>query len=99
MPNTAYLGFSAHTGELSDNFDIVTLETRNLYNPVASQAGRDRAAQNRQSGRARSAKVRKSGGWGWFFFKVIFFAGVAGGGFFGYKKYQEKKRYDGFKGF
>ena len=39
MPNTAYLGFSAHTGELSDNFDIISLETKNLYSPVAAQGG------------------------------------------------------------
>ena len=97
MPNTAYLGFSAHTGELSDNFDIVSLETRNLYSPVAAKSGRDKAYQNRNSGRGRSAK-QQGGSWGWFFFKVLLVAGVAGGGFVGYKKYQEKQRYDGFKG-
>ncbi|KIW95860.1 uncharacterized protein Z519_02924 [Cladophialophora bantiana CBS 173.52] len=98
MPNTAYLGFSAHTGELSDNFDIISVETRNLYNPVAANSGRDRAAQARASGRGRSPKQR-GGGWGWFFFKVLLFAGVAGGGYVGYKKYKEKERYEGFKGF
>ncbi|KIX95750.1 uncharacterized protein Z520_08458 [Fonsecaea multimorphosa CBS 102226] len=98
MPNTAYLGFSAHTGELSDDFDIISVETRNLYNPVAANSGRDKAAQARVSGRGRSTKP-KGGGWGWFFFKVLLFAGVAGGGYVGYKKYKEKQRYDGFKGF
>lgn len=95
MPNTAYLGFSAHTGELSDNFDIVSLETRNLYNPIAANAGRDRAAAARASSRGKAPK-KSGGGWGWFFFKVIFFAGVVGGGYVAYTKYKEKQRYKGF---
>ena len=95
MPNTAYLGFSAHTGELTDNFDIVSVETRNLYNPVAANAGRNQAAAARASGKGRGEK--KSGGWGWFFFKMILFAGVVGGGYVGYTKYREKnRRYTGF---
>ena len=27
----SYLGFSAETGELSDNFDLISVETNNLY--------------------------------------------------------------------
>jgi len=95
MPNTAYLGFSAHTGELSDNFDIVSVETRNLYNPVAASTGRNQAAAARASGKGRSPK-KQGGSWSWFFFKVISFAGLAAGGWFGYKKYKEKQRYTGF---
>jgi len=94
MPNTAYLGFSAHTGELSDNFDIVSVETRNLYNPVAANSGRSAAAQARASGRARREK--KGGGWGWFFFKMLLFGGMVGGGYVGYTKYKQKQRYTGF---
>jgi mannose-binding lectin 2 len=45
LPNVAYLGFSAETGELSDNHDIISVNARNLYlNPAgakgASKAGR-----------------------------------------------------------
>ncbi|KAK4942919.1 hypothetical protein LTR10_017495 [Elasticomyces elasticus] len=95
MPNTAYLGFSAHTGELSDNFDIISVETRNLYNPVAANTGRAQAAAARASGRGRPEK--KSGGWGWFFFKVLLFGGLVGGGYVGYTKYYKpKQRYTGF---
>lgn len=92
LPNTAYLGFSAHTGELSDNFDIIRVETRNLYNPVASNTGRNVAGP--RSGRARSEK--KSGGWGRFLVKIILVGFVAGGGYIGYKKYKENKRYSSF---
>ncbi|EXJ89575.1 lectin, mannose-binding 2 [Capronia epimyces CBS 606.96] len=94
LPNTAYLGFSAHTGELSDNFDIISVETRNLYNPVATNAGRTAAAAARASARGRREK--KSGGWGWFFFKLIFFVGLVGGGYVGYTRYKQKQRYSGF---
>lgn len=31
IPPVSYLGFSAETGELSDNFDIISVETKNLY--------------------------------------------------------------------
>lgn len=94
MPSTAYLGFSAHTGELTDNFDIISVETRNLYNPVAANTGRAKAAAARASGRGRPPK--QGGGWGWFFFKLIFFAGLVGGGYVGYKKYKERQRYHRF---
>ena len=95
MPNTAYLGFSAHTGELTDNFDIISVETRNLYNPVAASSGRAAAAAARASGRGRPPK-KTGGGWGWFFFKLLFFAGLVGGGYVGYTKYREKQRYSRF---
>ncbi|KAL6241369.1 hypothetical protein RBB50_011633 [Rhinocladiella similis] len=94
LPNTAYLGFSAHTGELTDNFDVISVETRNLYNPVAASAGRNAHAANRASARGRPEK--KSGGWGWFFFKLILFGGLVGGGYVGYNKYKQKQRYTGF---
>ena len=90
MPNTAYLGFSAHTGELSDNFDIVNVETRNLYSPVGST----RSPYKSQNRPARSKK--KSGGWGWFFFKVILFVGVCAGGYFGWNAYRTNRRYSRF---
>ena len=95
MPNTAYLGFSAHTGELSDNFDIVSVETRNLYNPVASQSGRSAPGSKAGGGPARSTK-QQSGGWSWFLLKVVLFFLVIGGAYVGYTAYrsrQNKNRY------
>ncbi|KIW16128.1 hypothetical protein PV08_06179 [Exophiala spinifera] len=95
LPNTAYLGFSAHTGELTDNFDIISVETRNLYNPVAANSAMNAAAANRASARGRPEK-KSGGGWGWFFFKLILFGGVVGGGYVGYNRYKQKQRYTGF---
>ncbi|KAI9791117.1 MAG: hypothetical protein M1816_004348 [Peltula sp. TS41687] len=46
IPTVAYLGFSAHTGELSDNHDIIRVETKNIYNvnPSSPKPGGDRAS-------------------------------------------------------
>lgn len=92
MPNTAYLGFSAETGELSDNFDLISLETRNLYQAVGSKVGSTGATDrgSRRGGKGRKAKT--GGSWGWFFFKVIMFFMVIGGGYVGYTWYRANKR-------
>jgi len=95
MPNTAYLGFSAHTGELSDNFDIVNVETRNLYSPVGPQTGRSNYKSSSKPGGGKGGS-KKKGGWGWFFFKIILFLGVCGGGYFGWTYYRTNRRYSRF---
>jgi mannose-binding lectin 2 len=89
MPNSAFLSFSAETGELSDNFDIISVETRNMYNPVGSNTG-NRNSQQARGGRGRREK--KSGGWGWFFTKIILLIIVAGGAYVGYTYYRMKQR-------
>ena len=87
MPNAAFLGFSAETGELSDNFDIVSVETRNLYSP----GGTGRA--DARSGRGRASKApKKSGGWGWFFVKTLIFIVVVAGGYVGYTTWRTNNR-------
>ena len=92
MPNTAYLGFSAETGELSDNFDIVSVETRNLYQSVGPNAGASGKSGygSRRGGKGRQQK--KGAGWGWFFFKVIMFFMIVGGGYVGFTWYRTSKR-------
>jgi lectin, mannose-binding 2 len=96
IPNTAYLGFSAHTGELSDNFDIINVETRNLYNPVGSQTGKSRGGNYGKPSSKHASRTKKSGGWGWFFFKIVVFVAVCGGGYVGFNAYRTKKRYSSF---
>lgn len=98
MPKTAYLGFSAHTGELSDNFDIMTVETKNLYSPVAGQRGSPGGPPNRVQPMLKSSKKQSGGGWGWFLFKIIVFILVAGGAYVGYNAYRTKQRRE-YRGF
>lgn len=92
LPNVVYLGFSAETGELSDNFDIISVETRNLYSLGGSSGdpGSKQESSRKKSGRGR--RERESGGWGWFFFKLIMFAGLLVGGYVGWTMYRTSKR-------
>lgn len=39
VPSAAFLGFSAHTGELSDNHDIIRVDANNLYTSEPGQSG------------------------------------------------------------
>ena len=90
MPNTAYLGFSAETGELSDNFDIMTVETRNMYQAADPKGRQGGDGESRHGGVVRPEKT--GGSWTWFFFKVILFFGLVGGSYVGFTMYRANKR-------
>ncbi|KAL9603884.1 MAG: hypothetical protein Q9219_000822, partial [cf. Caloplaca sp. 3 TL-2023] len=89
LPSVAYLGFSAETGELSDNHDIISIETKNKYinrgyGEQAAAAGAGKDGGGAETGRLRggSKQFRREterGSWKWFFFKVFVFGGVVGG--------------------
>lgn len=95
IPNVSYLGFSAETGELSDNHDIISVATKNLYDASARSSSR-KAQELRSMEKSRSSRSSSSSGFGswlWFFFKSITFIGVAGGvGYVGYTAYRSKQR-------
>lgn len=92
IPAVSYLGFSAETGELSDNHDIIKVETKNLYStsprPVSTGSGKGR-------GKSSSSKYdpprQKGGSWTWFFIKIVLFFVVLGGGYVGYTAYRTGK--------
>jgi lectin, mannose-binding 2 len=84
------LGFSAETGELSDNFDIVTVETRNMYQAVDSKGRQGGDTGSRRGGKRRPEKT--GGSWTWFFFKGILLLGLVGGSYVGYTMYRANKR-------
>ncbi|KAG8416550.1 hypothetical protein J3459_007521 [Metarhizium acridum] len=89
IPNIAYLGFSAETGELSDNHDIISVSTKNLYNSPGSTT--DRAGANK--GRPIHNNVVKEGSsWTWFFSKIILFFVAVGGVYVGYTAYRAKSK-------
>ncbi|KAK6432821.1 hypothetical protein LTR95_011013 [Oleoguttula sp. CCFEE 5521] len=67
LPAVSYLGFSAETGELSDNHDIVSVETRNLYS-ISGRTGTPPAGTKDYSrGKYKTDKSASSGSWFWFF--------------------------------
>jgi mannose-binding lectin 2 len=76
LPNVAYLGFSAETGELSDNHDLIAVSTKNIY---AGRSGTRAGDQKFTPGGGRGRKSGSGGGWGWFFLKFLLFGlGVTG---------------------
>jgi len=92
IPSVAYLGFSAETGELSDNHDIIYVATKNLYDTKGRPDGS--AAHKTSPGKgSASLKLKKEGGsWTWFFFKVFLFFGLIGGGYVGYTAWRTQQR-------
>jgi lectin, mannose-binding 2 len=91
IPGVSYLGFSAETGELADNHDIVNVWTKNLYrhNTGSNQA----AAQGGSRGYVgKGRKDKESGSWTWFFLKFIIFGLVVTGGYVGFTAYRASKR-------
>ncbi|KAK8202268.1 hypothetical protein M8818_005796 [Zalaria obscura] len=93
LPAVTYLGFSAETGELSDNFDIVKVETRNLYSPSGQTQGQKDFSRNKYGSQRRQ---KKGGSWGWFFLKLVLFGLVCVGGYVGFTVYRSNKRRDRF---
>lgn len=90
MPQISYLGFSAETGELSDNHDIVSIRARNLYLAPKTKG----AANKGKSGKASASAYRRKnkGSWLWFFVKAVLFMGVVAGGYVGYTVYRSRKK-------
>ena len=83
IPSVTYLGFSAETGELSDNHDIVSISARNLY--TSQPSGRTPgSSRGRKSGQKHGGGAAEGGGWAWFLFKIFALFGLAGGGYVGY---------------
>ena len=85
IPQVAYLGFSAETGELSDNHDIISIEARNLY--TAQPTSRP------TPGSGRGKKTAKEGSsWSWFFTKIMIFFLVIGGMYVGFTAWRASNR-------
>lgn len=88
LPQVVYLGFSAETGELSDNHDIVSIQARNLY---ISQ--NTKASPGSNNSKVRNLRNKKKGSsWPWFFAKIGFFIAVVGLVYAGWTAYRINKR-------
>ena len=102
IPTVSYLGFSAETGELSDNHDIVSVNTKNLYNAGSRGQSRKAATEQKKNDRAKNIQdsnysgSSSSGGfvsWLWFFVKTILVLATIGGlGYVGYSTYRARQR-------
>ncbi|KAG9233951.1 lectin family integral membrane protein-like protein [Amylocarpus encephaloides] len=97
IPSVAYLGFSAETGELSDNHDIINVHTKNLYDTKSRETANTGGSQGKKDSYKSKTDFKKkdpsgSGSWTWFFFKVLLFFGLIGGGYFGYTAWRTQQR-------
>lgn len=100
IPSVAYLGFSAETGELSDNHDIISINTKNLYDTNSHKNKEKDAHPKPGAGKSRPGKgpgildrKRKSeGSWSWFFVKCFLALFVMGGGYVGYTAWRTQQR-------
>ena len=94
IPSLVYLGFSAETGELHDNHDILAVETWNLHvrdNTDGSKTDNTYRAKKKASA-ATPGTGQESRGWGWFFLKIVLFFVVIVGGYVGFTMYRTSKR-------
>lgn len=97
LPSNPFLGFSAHTGDVSDNHDIISITTSNVdYHPPPASQGK------------APPKSRGGGGGGipglgffkfmWKLIKIALVVAVLAAAVVGYRKWQENgKRYRGSK--
>ncbi|KAF5026076.1 hypothetical protein F66182_1868 [Fusarium sp. NRRL 66182] len=96
VPNIAYVGFTAETGELSDNHDIISITAKNLYTQPGSTGPGNRSPggknKNRKSSSKSSSSNQQGGSWTWFFTKIILFIIVAGGAYVGFTAYRSKAK-------
>ncbi|KAI1492089.1 legume-like lectin family-domain-containing protein [Biscogniauxia mediterranea] len=90
IPSVTYLGFSAETGELSDNHDIISIDAKNLYTTAGSSTPSKKTPG--RGGASKAAQQKQGGSWTWFFFKIIFFALAIGGGYVGWTAYRTNQK-------
>ncbi|PFH56910.1 hypothetical protein XA68_15777 [Ophiocordyceps unilateralis] len=95
LPNVAYLGFSAETGELSDNHDIISVAAKNLYNTPGAASGPGASAskgKGQGAGASHARPPRQGGSWTWFLIKAMLMLAVVAGGYGGWTAYRAKSR-------
>lgn len=94
LPNLAYLGFTAETGELSDNHDLISVDTKNLYDYEARKNARSGAkVDDLYESKYKTNYANTQGsGWGWFFLKIVLFLLVLAGAYAGFTAYRSSYR-------
>ena len=92
LPSMTYLGLTAETGELSDNFDIIRLETRNLYATGSNTPPSGKTTNQRGKSNTHSKSPSSGGSWTWFFLKFVLFGLAVAGSYVGYTMWRAHKR-------
>ncbi|KAK3634035.1 hypothetical protein LTR56_015503 [Elasticomyces elasticus] len=92
LPSVTYLGFSAETGELSDNHDLYKVETKNLYSPSGSTNRGAAGSKEYSRGKGRPKQPKESGSWMWFFTKFLLAGSVLVVAYVGFTAYRARQR-------
>ncbi len=96
LPSVTYLGFSAETGELSDNHDIISVQTKNLYSPSGSSAAGSKDYSREKGQRKNRGKknqpVKEGTSWFWWLMRFVLFGMVLAAGYVGYTAYRTRRR-------
>ncbi|KAK2799182.1 hypothetical protein FQN50_008571 [Emmonsiellopsis sp. PD_5] len=103
IPTVAYLGFSAETGELSDNHDIISVDTWSLYKQLGADkrtgsagTGSSSSKGNKDKSKNKKSKTKnyekESGSWMWFLFKIVLFFAVVAAAYVGFTAYRANQR-------
>ncbi|KAI4212130.1 MAG: hypothetical protein LQ351_005160 [Letrouitia transgressa] len=91
LPSVAYLGFSAETGELHDNHDVISVDTKNKYYTRDYKQQQSAQEANRSRGKAFHQE-KERGSWTWFFLKLVMLGIVVVGGYVGWTMYRASQR-------
>jgi mannose-binding lectin 2 len=95
LPHAAYLGFSAETGELSDNHDILSSSSKNLYAPQTpghSGSGNSKPNMGSSKGDYNYGTEQKKGSWLWSFVKLVFFLAIIAGAYIGFTAWRMQQK-------
>ncbi|KAL1955873.1 hypothetical protein VTO42DRAFT_8031 [Malbranchea cinnamomea] len=96
IPHISYLGFSAETGELHDNHDIISVNAYSLYNKQGNSQTSNGAGPDAHATKQRTKKppkpTKESWTWGGFFFKTFLFLGLIIGAYVGWTIYRTSRR-------
>ena len=98
LPPVNYLGFSAETGELSDNHDIIQVQSHNMHiskdwkGAESGDKGGSRKKKNKGKNYDPNRGSQSGGGWLWFFMKLLLIPIVLVGGYVGWTMYRTSKR-------
>jgi len=93
LPLAPFLGFSALTGDVYDNHDIITVSTHTaILSSIDAPRDKMVGAKSSLAGQSESSSFGA-------FFKFILFIGVCAGALYGYKTYMLRKAGGGRSGF
>lgn len=95
LPSAFYLGFSAETGEVTDNHDIISVASHNMYirdNKMPAGMGDFKDSKKAGSKPFNPGGDKERGSWRWFFLKIVLLGILVVGSYVGYTMYRASSR-------